>query len=99
MEQTGLETGLPTLKDKKGTEVEGKEDKRSERQTHKNAGWWLRQEEVPQRGRVCSEQSWHGSSHRDFSFPNLAQSLAGFSLVSLSRLDLTVSLSNQGCRP
>lgn len=30
MERTGLETGLPTLKDK-GTEVEGKEDKRSEK--------------------------------------------------------------------
>lgn len=31
MERTGLETGLPTLKDKKGTEVERKEDKRSEK--------------------------------------------------------------------
>lgn len=31
MEQTGLETGLPTLKDGRGTEVEGKEDKRSEK--------------------------------------------------------------------
>lgn len=31
MEQTGLETGLPTLKAEKGTEVEGKEDKCSEK--------------------------------------------------------------------
>ena len=98
MERTGLETGLPTLKDKKGTEVERKEDKRSEKANTQE------RRVVAEAGgssteRVCSEQSWHGSSHRDFSFPNLAQSLAGFSLASLSRLDLTVSLSNQGCRP
>lgn len=68
------------------------------RQTHKDAGWGPRQEEAPQRERGCSEQSSHGSSPRDFSFPNLSQPLAGSSLASLSRLDLTVSLSNQGCQ-
>lgn len=31
MEQTELETGLPTLEDGTGTEVESKEDKRSEK--------------------------------------------------------------------
>ena len=97
MEQTELETGLPTLKDGTGTEVERKTSVQK-RQTHKDAEWGPRQEEVPQRERGCSEQSSHGSSPRDFSFPNLSQSLAGSSLASLSRLDLTVSLSNQGCQ-
>ena len=35
MEQTGLETGLPTLKDGRGTEVEGKEDNINKNQTQR----------------------------------------------------------------